>query len=76
MQVTITVREFCEKYLTASQKVALIDAENDYVYYKGEVRNILSDETNTTYNVRILRIHSYNTRVEPFTLNNHIILVI
>lgn len=76
MQATITVREFCEKYLTSSQKVALVDAENDYIYYKGEVRNILSDESNTTYNVRIFRVDSHDTRTEPFTLNNHIILVI
>lgn len=76
MQATITVREFCEKYLTPSQKVALVDAENDYIYYKGKAHYILSDKTNTTYNVRILRIDSYDNRTDSSGLNNHIILMV
>ena len=76
MQATITVREFCEKYLCSTQKIAIVDAENDYVYNCTKVRNIIEDVNNTVYNVRLLRVDSYNSKIHPKIIDGCIILIV
>ena len=56
MQATITVKEFCDKYLTSSQHILITDAEQDYIYFEGTAGTIQqSDEV--MFNTRLLRIH-------------------
>lgn len=76
MQATITVREFCEKYLSSTQKIAIVDAENDYIYNCAKVRNIIEDASNTVYNVKLLRVEAYNTKIHPKIINGCIILIV
>ena len=53
MQEIISVYTFCKRYLTSSQRIVILDAEVDTVYFKGYVRDITLQDI---FSMRLLRI--------------------
>ena len=55
MQAIITVKEFCDKYLTSSQHIIITDAEEDYTYFEGTAGTIQQSDS-VIFNTCLLRI--------------------
>ena len=55
MQAIITIKEFCDKYLTSSQHILIRDAEEDYTYFDGTA-GIIQQSDDIVFNTRLLRI--------------------
>lgn len=53
MQDIISVYTFVKRYLVSSQKIVVLDAELDYVYFKGRARDVKDIDA---FKLRLLRV--------------------
>ena len=60
MQDIISVYTFVKRYLVSSQKIVVLDAELDYVYFKGRARDVKDIDA---FKLRLLRIEPSATGI-------------